>query len=141
MSCKQYELTMSCRWIFRFWDHVPTFPFLIKTSARQGWKVAPCYFAGLCKRSYLLLRCFLVIVHMPQRYSSCLKLVSSFKNDDREMEGNVKYKEFRKSTNYSICGGRNYVVCWMADISITNNFFFWLKEPQLHPVLKVTPSK
>ena len=100
---------------FGFGTTSQRFPFFKKHRRGKG--------AGLCKRSYLLLRCFLVIVHMPQRYSSCLKLVSSFKNDDREMEGNVKYREFRKSTNYSICGGRNYVVCWMADISITNNVF------------------
>ena len=65
------------------------------------------------KTLILLLRRFLVIVHMPQRYSTCVKLASSFKNDDRERKSNVKYRESEQIPQF--VGGRNYLVYWMVE--------------------------
>ena len=79
----------------------------------RGARVKAATFGGVCKRSYFLLRRFLVIVRMPQRYSAFFKLVTSFKNDDREREGNVKYRESQQITRF--VGGRNYLVYWMVE--------------------------
>ena len=73
-----------------------------------------------------------MIVCMPQRYSACFKLVSRFKNDDREREGNVKLRESQQI--YSICGwkklssvkdGGGFNIYVSTEISITDNLFFF----------------
>ena len=88
-------------------------PFSKKKIGEERVKRGNLLFWWSVKALILLLRRFLVIMHMPQRYSICAKLVSSFKNDDRERESNVKYRESEQIPQF--VGGRNYLVYWMVE--------------------------
>ena len=116
VSFKWCEPALPCRCIFGLGSTSGRCLFFFKKKIGEArMESGNLLFGGVCKRKhwYLLLRHFLVIVRMPQRYSACLKVVSSFKNDDWEREGNMKYRESDQITRF--VGGRNYLVYWMVE--------------------------